>query len=428
MLSMDCLSQGFGAGVSQKEYVLGGDGAAADTMLYLGRYLARDRSAGSHVKLDVRRPHAILVSGKRGYGKSYTMSVIIEEILMLPEDIRKNIAPVIIDTMGIFWTFAKGNDMQIRSLQDWGLEPAGFHTEIFVPQGSKESYEQRNITVKPVAVPLFRMDGYEWCRLFGVDPMSSAGVLIVRVMEALRENPSCFSFEDIMDALMEDERADIVSRSAAINYFRTALSWGVFSAEGWETADLVKGGSLAVIDVSTIKNEAVRSAIVGFIAKDIYHKRLEARRSYERMLMGDNTVEKGIPMVWMFIDEAQQFVPREGSTLASDILINEWLRQGRQPGLSIVMATQRPSSLHPDVMSQSDIVICHRLTSQEDISALESVRPTYMREDFGESIRRMGNERGTALVVDDTTETSHIIRMRPRLSWHGGSEQLVDMG
>jgi len=146
------------------------------------------------------------------------------------------------------------------------------------------------------------------------------------------------------------------------------------------------------------------------------------------MLMGDNTMEKGIPMVWMFIDEAQQFVPREGSTLASDILINEWLRQGRQPGLSIVMATQRPSSLHPDVMSQSDIVICHRLTSQEDISALESVRPTYMREDFGESLRKMGNERGTALVVDDTTETSHIIRMRPRLSWHGGSEQLVDMG
>lgn len=428
MLSMEYLSPGFNAGVSKKQYVLGGDGAADGAMLYLGRYLARDRSAGSHVKLDVRRPHAILVSGKRGYGKSYTMSVIIEELLMLPEGIRSNVAPVIIDTMGIFWTFAKSNDMQLKSLQEWGLEPAGFHTEIFVPQGSKESYEQRNISVKPVAIPLSRMDGYEWCRLFGVDPVSSTGVLIVRVMEALRESSAFFEFDDITDALIEDERTDAVSRSAAINYFRTSMSWGIFAREGWETSDLVKGGSLAVIDVSTVKNDAVRSAIVAFIAKDIYHKRLEARRSYERMLMGDTNAEKGIPLVWMFIDEAQQFVPRDGCTLASDILLNEWLRQGRQPGLSIVMATQRPSSLHPDVMSQSDIVICHRLTSQEDITALESVRPTYMREDFGESLRKMGNERGTALVVDDTTETSHIIRMRPRLSWHGGSEQLMDMG
>jgi hypothetical protein len=426
LLSMDQHSAGFNAGVSKKQYILGGDGAQEGAMLYLGRYLARDRSAGSHVKLDVRRPHAILVSGKRGYGKSYTMSVIIEELLMLPAETRKNIASVVIDTMGIFWTFSKGNDVQLKSLQDWGLEPAGFHTDIFVPEGSKKNYEQRNIAVKPIAIPLSGMDGYEWCRLFGVDTISSTGVLIVRVLEFLRKRSAFFSFEDIMDALMEDERSDMVPRSAAINYFSTAMSWGVFATEGWETSDLVKGGSLAIIDVSTVKDHAVRAAIVSFIAKDIYHKRLEARRSYERMLMGDSTSEKGIPLVWMFIDEAQQFVPREGCTLASDILINEWLRQGRQPGLSLVMATQRPSSLHPDVMSQSDIVICHRLTSQEDITALESARPTYMREDFGESLRKMGNERGTALVVDDTTETAHIIRMRPRLSWHGGSEQLVD--
>jgi hypothetical protein len=425
---MDYHSADFNAGVSKRQYILGGDGTQEGVMLYLGRYLARDRSAGSHVKLDVRRPHAILVSGKRGYGKSYTMSVIIEELLMLPEVARMNIAPVVIDTMGIFWTFTKSNDIQIKSLQDWGLEASGFSTNVFVPQSSKKSYEQRDIPVKSVAIPLSHMDGYEWCQLFGVDPISSTGVLIVRVLESLREKSSSFSFEDVMDALMEDERSDLVSRSAANNYFRTAMSWGVFAAEGWETSDLVKGGSLAVIDISTVKSPDVRSAIVGFIAKDIYHKRLHARRSYEKMLMGDGIIEKGIPMVWMFIDEAQQFVPREGTTLASDILINEWLRQGRQPGLSLVMATQRPASLHPDVMSQSDIVICHRLTSREDIIALESARPTYMREDFGESLRKMGNERGTALVVDDTTETAHIIRMRPRLSWHGGSEQLVDIG
>lgn len=415
----------FSAGVSKKQYVLGGDGTSDDAMLYLGRYLARDRSAGSYVKLDVRRPHAILVSGKRGYGKSYTMSVIIEELLMLPPMTRMDIASVVIDTMGIFWTFAMGNTMQTQSLHEWGLEPAGFHTELYVPQNSTKSYEQRNIAVWPIVIPISSMDGYEWCRLFDVDPISHVGVLIVRVTEALRELSASFSFEDIIDTLSEDERCDIVSKVAAINYFKTAMTWGIFAANGNGISDIVKGGTLSVIDVSTIRDHAVRSAVVGFIAKSIYHERLEARRSYEKQLMGDKGSGRTMPMVWMFIDEAQQFVPKERNTLASDVLINEWLRQGRQPGLSIVMATQRPSSLHPDVMSQSDIIICHRLTSHEDILALGTARPTYMKEDLEEYIRKMGNERGAALVVDDSTESTHLIRMRPRLSWHGGSEQLV---
>jgi hypothetical protein len=142
-------------------------------------------------------------------------------------------------------------------------------------------------------------------------------------------------------------------------------------------------------------------------------------------MMGDESVEKGIPMVWMFIDEAQQFLPAQGDTLASDALLNEWLKQGRQPGLSLVLATQRPASIHPDVLSQSDLVICHRLTSQDDINVLESVRPTYMKDNFGDSIMKMGSEKGIAFVVDDNTEATHIIRMRPRLSWHGGDDPSV---
>ncbi|MCZ7403242.1 MAG: hypothetical protein O8C61_13560 [Candidatus Methanoperedens sp.] len=102
--------------------------------------------------------------------------------------------------------------------------------------------------------------------------------------------------------------------------------------------------------------------------------------------------------------------------------MNEWLRQGRQPGLSVVFATQRPAALHPDVMSQSDIIICHRLTAQDDISALEAVRPTYMREGIGDSLKKMGMEKGVAFIVDDNSESAHVVRMRPRKSWHGGDE------
>jgi hypothetical protein len=416
------MSDSLNAGVSKQQYILGGNGE--DVLLYMGRYLARDRSSGSHVSLDVNKPHAVFIAGKRGYGKSYTMAVLMEGMMLLPDDIRSNVSSVVIDTMGIFWTLGKANEVQKEQMLKWELEPAAFDVDIFVPEGSLASYEERHINVNPISLPISEMDGYEWCRLFGIDQVSPSGVLIVRLIDDLR-NKETFSFEDIIASVTVDERADPVAKSAVQNHFRTADSWGIFSEKGVGIAELVKGGSTSVIDVSTIRSEAVRSALVSSIARTIYHLRLEARRSYERKMMGDNSVEKGIPMVWLFIDEAQQFLPAQGETLASDVLLNEWLKQGRQPGLSLVLATQRPASIHPDVLSQSDLVICHRLTSQDDIDILESVRPTYMKDNFADSIMKMGSEKGIAFVVDDNTEATHIIRIRPRLSWHGGDDPSV---
>jgi hypothetical protein len=48
-----------------------------------------------------------------------------------------------------------------------------------------------------------------------------------------------------------------------------------------------------------------------------------------------------------------------------------------------------------------------------------------MHGDIKESIKKVGDEHGVALIVDDTSESSHIIKIRPRLSWHGGAEPLV---
>ena len=129
----------------------------------------------------------------------------------------------------------------------------------------------------------------------------------------------------------------------------------------------------------------------------------------------------------MFVDETHLFIPKGEKTFASGVLINEWMRQGRQPGLSLVLATQRPSALYSDVMSQCDILICHRLTSQDDIDALSSLRPIYMKERVNDSLKKMGDDRGVALLIDDTSESIHIIKVRPRKSWHGGDDPLMKM-
>ncbi|AKB86179.1 ATP-binding protein [Methanococcoides methylutens] len=410
------------AGVVKKRYILGRRNENEDGVLDIGRYLALDRSSGSHVAIDALKPHAILICGKRGYGKSYTMATLIEEISLLPDNIRQNLSSLVIDTMGIFWTLDRGNDPQKELLQEWNMEPAGFDAEVFVPAGHVDEYRERHIEVTPFSIPVAQLHGYDWCELFSIKTTSPLGVLLVRIIEEMRESNESFSFEDISSRINADDRSDDVTKMAAENYLRTAASWSVFEKDACGISELIRKGRTSVLDVSSIEDKVVRSAVVGIIARDTYNRRLKERRSYERMAMGDEDIEQKMPMVWMFIDEAHLFVPSQGETLASDVLINEWVRQGRQPGLSIIFATQRPAALHPDIISQSDIVICHRLTARDDIEALEAIRPTYMKENIGDAIRKMGLERGIAFVVDDTSESTHLVKVRPRYSWHGGNE------
>ena len=79
--------------------------------------------------------------------------------------------------------------------------------------------------------------------------------------------------------------------------------------------------------------------------------------------------EKKEPLVWLILDEAHEFLPNQGETVATRPLVTI-LREGRQPGISLILATQQPGKIHGDVMTQSDVVIAHRVTANFDIQAL----------------------------------------------------------
>ncbi len=402
--------------------VLGNEENNGKGILFLGNYMALDHSKGAEVYLDALKPHAVLICGKRGYGKSYTMGCMLEELAFLPEPVKGNLASLVIDTMGIFWTMKNPNISEAGRLKSWELTPSGLETEIFVPAGNIEAYKKRNIEVKPFSISIRELSGSQWCRVLRIEEVSPLGILLVRAIESLREKGEPYSFEDIINEIFMDSRSDSSSKGAAENCFRAVKSWGLFSKEGTPLSELIAGGRTTVLDVSTLENENVCAAAVSILAGRLYAERLEARRIYEKKQMGEKLEEKEFPMVWLFIDEAHIFVPAKAESLASEVLINRCLRQGRQPGLSLVLATQRPASLHPDVVSQSDLLICHRLTSSDDILALETSRPLYMQESLRAYLKKMGSERGAALIVDDHSESVHMVRIRPRRSWHGGGE------
>ena len=84
-------------------------------------------SLSNNIHIDVSRSHVILVCGKRGSGKSYSLSVLAEEIANIETELKDKIAVLIFDTMGIFWTMKYPNEKDEELLQQWNLEKKGFH-------------------------------------------------------------------------------------------------------------------------------------------------------------------------------------------------------------------------------------------------------------------------------------------------------------
>ncbi len=396
-------------------------------------------SLANRILLDVAKPHLVLISGKRGSGKSYTLGVITEAMVQMPEEVAFNMAAIIFDTMGIYWTMKYPNYRDEKLLAEWGLEPTGLEDKviIYVPKGLFNKFKEAGIPVDHAfSIACSEISSMEWCMLFNVKVTGLLGILITRLIGEFMEAGLPYSIDDVIKKVEADKKADKTTREAVTNLFSSIKPWGLFSKGGSKTIDLLKRGKTSVLDISGYAHMqggfSIRALVIGLISKKILEERMIARKMEELALIqkGYRALEEmykdkdkatNIPQVWIFIDEAHEFLPREGETLASGALI-QVIREGRQPGVCLVLATQQPGKVHTDVITQSDIVLSHRLTARIDIQALNQVMQTYLAGDIQKYIDQLPKIRGTAIVLDDKLERIYPIQIRPRVTWHGGAE------
>jgi hypothetical protein len=133
-----------------------------------------------------------------------------------------------------------------------------------------------------------------------------------------------------------------------------------------------------------------------------------ARGLYEARLADELDV-----LPWLFVDEAH--VAFDGVAAAA---LTTLLTRGRAPGVSLVCATQRPGTLPSVVTSQADLLVAHRLTAETDVAALAACEATYVE---GRLRDRLPTACGEAFVVDDHTESVHVVRVRERETPHEGA-------
>ncbi|MDP2628623.1 MAG: DUF87 domain-containing protein [Nanoarchaeota archaeon] len=387
-------------------------------------------SLSNKILMDIARSHVVLVAGKRGSGKSYTLGVIAEELSNLPREVNQNIASLIFDTMGIYWTMKFLNEKDKELLQDWNLSAKNLPVKIFVPFGYYENYLDKGIPVdKEFALDISEMNSEDWILTFGLGITEPVSVLIQRTITRLKEKRN-FNINDVISSLEKDEKSSQEIKNSAISLFEAAKTWGIF-AEG-ETkptriTDLISAGTTSVLDLSVYNSVGafnVRALVISLVSRKMFNQRMDARKKEEiKDISGgfnfSTEEKKEYPLVWMFIDEAHEFLPLDKKTIATDALI-QLLREGRQPGISLVLATQQPGQIHRDVMTQSDIVIAHRVTSKPDLEALNHIMQSYLIESIKKYMDDLPGLKGSAIILDDNSERIYPMRIRPRFTWHGG--------
>jgi len=398
-----------------EEYGLKGTGV-------IGRHLVGENEEAhkaNPIHYDLARPHVMGIFGKRGTGKSYSMGILAEELQS--SEISDNLSTIIIDPMGIYWSIKRPNDRDATLLEGWDMNPEAFDAKVYIPEGKTAEFEEREMPYdETFTMKASQLSASEWGFAFGIDMGSEAGILLERVVSEISDSREDYRIEDILSEIEEYEFPKEV-KNRLKNRFMNAMDWGVFGDES-SLEDFTNRGELSIVDVSAFgqMNEGwgVRSLVVGLLAKRILRRRMTARRIEEIDEM-EGLNENEMPIVWMMIDEAHEFLPAEGETAASHPLMR-WVKIGREPGVSLVLATQQPAKLDPDALSQSDIILSHSLTSRQDIDSLGNIMHTYMRHDIQHYIDALPDQKGAGLLLDDNSERIYPVQVRPRKSWHAG--------
>jgi hypothetical protein len=444
-------------------------------------YLGKQAETPYHdVWIDTRGAHVLYVMGKRRSGKSYTLGVLAEGLAagtwIKQGTFSQGI--LILDTMNVFLTMPFGvedtySDQAdaVKELRKWRLEPEHPPMTILRPRGTSlpSAIQSTEITLRPSD-----LSPDEWCGLFEVDPFADPlGHLITELYSKVSQDgytdtrtgshvPATpqFVLQDLLNGLSYDgelQRYHLDTREALRRRLDLLRRVPIFSDTGLDVRQLLRPGHISVLLLREL-DQQMRTVLVALIVKRVMQLRGTSEQ-YERMIpvhlaraekfrlskptaAADEVqlaeqcrrqASTGLARSWIIIDEAHNYIPARG-TVPSRRPLKRYVDEGRNLGLSIVVATQQPSGLDPSIQRNADMLLIHALSHHDDISAAEGMINTAgPSETTLDSRQRIEGPRtfetlvrnlplGYALASTDRANRLFPVRVRPRVTMHGGTD------
>ena len=353
--------------------------------IYLGLLEGHEIPVYLDIEKTIRKHMSVLA--KTGAGKSYTVAVILEELL-------KNYFPiVIIDPHGEYSSLKYEND-DYDAMLTYNVKPRSYEKQIteYAP----------NIIVNPEAKKLTLKPRFTLEELTEIMPIPLGDRQKSIAYNALRrlENQE-YTIQDLINSVRLDKSN---AKWKVISGLESLRSSGVFEGTPIRDKDLVREGNASIINLKG-SEPRIQELIVAKICKDLFNSKK----------LGE------IPNFFLLVEEAHNFCPERGfgDALSSQIL-RTIASEGRKFGLYLGVVSQRPARIDKNVLSQCNTQIILKVTNPNDLRAIsqsiEGFTPGMENDIKNLSI-------GQALVMGECVEQPITVNVRVRESLHGIAQE-----
>jgi uncharacterized protein len=162
--------------------------------------------------------------------------------------------------------------------------------------------------------------------------------------------------------------------------------------------------SVVVVDLSLLASEVLEN-VTALLARLILE-------FLQRLGSEESKVRRGDLPVVLVLEEAQNYIHErrglEDESISREVF-ERVAREGRKYGLSLVLASQRPSELSKTVLSQCNSFIVHRLQNPEDLRYFREIVPGIYEQLLGQ-LPALAQRH--ALVLGECVRAPALVHMR----------------
>ena len=437
---------------SKTDIIIGTLDKESPSCIYLGKSNEYDINSYD-VWMDTDRAHIVYIMGKRRSGKSYTLGALAEGVVSKQwiNQIKEPQAAIVFDSLNVFWgmqySAGMGGNENVRELAKWGIKEEKIPVDFYYPHGYKRDYYPPEFI--EFSLSLKDLEPTDWCFMFELDPIADPlGQLFMDLITSLQEQAD-ISFSNIYSKL---ESASIKNRyerrtlDAAFRRVKSLELSQIFGGSSVPLREVFKEGKVSVFLLRDLEQE-LRTTVIGVITRKIFQARGitdECEKRLELLMKSSSSTYKEeikklqlllekerTPRGWILIDEAHNYIPSTSTPPSKGPLVR-YVKEGRNIGLSAAFATQSPSALDASIQANLDIGIIHSLSRDQDILAAYNMRNTsdferakigsreIPKNHFKEITRDL--KLGYCIVSSDATNRLFTMKIRPRVSIHGGRE------
>ena len=387
------------------------------------------------VWLDLEYPHVIGVFGSRGSGKSFDLGVVSECVSGVTSVVNgqpPEASVLILDVQNQFWTLGLEPDIQLAEdaghlsdLGTWGLTASQIsEVRVWLPACS----ELAGPSFSQFRLGSDQMSADDWLSSLELERFTPMGQALLKLIEHFPNSlPAELEARTVRGSILQN------FQDSTIDALRWRLS-GLAKTEmignpGLSIDTLCSKGTVSVLllrDLSDSMRQLVAAVVIRLISNRFgkFQQEIRLARRF------DHTPPTGdLPRrVWLVVDEAHVLVPSGSQTAATEPII-DYVKRGRDAGLSLIFATQQPSAVDSRLMSQVDLTLTHMLGFEVDITAAIQRMPTRTSLSYrqaglelpslGDAIRTL--DPGDCIVADGSSGRAFVMRVRPRLTAHGGN-------